>query len=143
MSHIIDFEPSSYEEATGQKVWKDTMIEKYQSIMKNNLWEIILIPERNSVVTSKLIYKIKHALDGSIEKYKTRFVAKGFSQKDELDYGETFTPVTNYTSIRTIVSLASVIGWKMHQMDVKTVFINGVIKEEVYIEKPQGFQIHV
>jgi hypothetical protein len=59
MSHIIDFEPSSYEEATGQQVWKDAMMEEYQSIMKNDVWEIVSRPEGKSVVTSKWIYKIK------------------------------------------------------------------------------------
>jgi hypothetical protein len=142
MSHIIDSEPSSYEEATGQQVWKDAMMEEYQSIMKNDVWEIVLRPEGKSVVTSKWIYKIKHATDGNIEKYKARFVARGFSQKEGVDYEETFSPVARYTSIRTIISLASVMGWRLHQMDVKTTFLNGVIEEEVYIEKPQGFVIH-
>jgi hypothetical protein len=120
MSHIIDYEPSSYEEATGQQVWKDAMMEEYQSIMKNDVWEIVLRPEGKSMVTSKWIYKIKHATDGNIEKYKVRFVARGFSQKEGVDYEETFSPVTRYTSIKTIISLASVMGWRLHQMDVKT-----------------------
>jgi hypothetical protein len=79
MSHIIDIEPSFHGEATSQQVWQDTMIEEYQSIMKNDVWDIVPRPEGNSVVTSKWIYKIKHAGDGSVEKYKARFVAKGFS----------------------------------------------------------------
>jgi hypothetical protein len=118
------------------------MMEEYQSIMKNDVWEIVLRPEGKSVVTSKWIYKIKHAADGNIEKYKARFVVRGFSQKEGVDYEETFSPVTRYTSIRTIISLASVMGWRLHQMDVKTTFLNGVIEEEVYIEQPQGFVIH-
>jgi hypothetical protein len=69
-------------------------------------------------------------------------VARGFSQKEGVDYEETFSLVTKYTSIRTIISLALVMGWKLHHMDVNTVFLNGVIEEEVYIEKPQGFVIH-
>jgi len=75
------------------------MIEEYQSIMKNDVWEIVLRPKGNSVVTSKWIYKTKHAADGSVEKYKTRFVARGFSQKEGIDYEETFAPVARYTSI--------------------------------------------
>jgi hypothetical protein len=118
------------------------MIEEYQSIMKNDVWEIVSRPEGKSVMTSKWIYKIKHAADGNIEKYKARFVARGFSQKEGVDYEETFAPVTRYTSIKTIISLASIMGWRLHQMDVKTMFLNGVIEEEVYIEQPQGFVIH-
>ena len=94
------------------------------------------------MVTSKWIYKIKHAADGSVEKYKARFVARGFSQKEGIDYKETFAPVVIYTLIRAIILLASIMGWKLHQMDVKTAFLNGVIEEEVYIEQPEGFIVH-
>jgi hypothetical protein len=93
------------------------------------------------VVSYKWLYKIKHAADGSIEKYKARFVACGFSQKEGIDYEETFAPVAIYTSIRTIIALAAKMKWKLHQMDVKTTFLNGVIEEEVYIEQPQGFEV--
>ena len=76
---IIDQEPSTYEEDTEKKEWKDAMIEEYQSIMKNDVWEIVSRLEKKFVVTLKWIYKIKHAADGNIEKYKVRFVARGFS----------------------------------------------------------------
>ena len=76
------------------------MIEEYQFIMKNDVWDVVPRPERKFVVTSKWIYKIKHAADGSIEKYKARFVARGFSQKEGIDYEETFALVAKYTSIR-------------------------------------------
>ena len=72
---FIDKEPSNYEEATEQKEWKDAMIKEYQSIMKNDVWDVVPRPERKSVVTFEWIYKIKHAANGSIEKYKERFVA--------------------------------------------------------------------
>jgi hypothetical protein len=118
------------------------MMEEYQSITKNDAWDIVLRPEGKFVVTSKWIYKIKHAADGSIEKYKARFVARGFSHKEGVDYEETFAPVARYTSIMALISLALVMGWRIHQMDVKTTFLNGVIVEEVYIEHPQGFEVH-
>ena len=95
---IIDKEPSSYEEATGNKEWKDVIIKEYQSIMKNDVWDVVPRLEGNSIVTSRWIYKIKHAVDGSIDKYKARFVARGFSQKEGIDYEETFAPVARYTS---------------------------------------------
>jgi hypothetical protein len=97
--------------------------------------------ENVDVVSSKWIFKIKHAADGSIEKYKERFVARGFSQKKDIDYEETFALVARYTSIRTIIALAAKMKWKLHQMDVKTTFLNGVIEEEVYIEQSQGFEV--
>ena len=90
--------------------------------MKNDVWDVVPRPEGKSVVTSKWIYKIKHAADGSIEKYKARFVARGFSQKEEIDYDETLAPVAKYTSIRAIMELAAKLGWKLHQMDMNTNF---------------------
>ena len=94
------------------------------------------------MVTSKWLYKVKHVADGNIEKFKARFVARGFSQVEGVDYEETFAPVARYTSIRSIISIAEEMGWKIHQMDVKTAFLNGFIQEEVYIEQPQGFEVH-
>jgi hypothetical protein len=76
MSHIIHFEPSCYEEATSHPVWRDVMMEEYQSIMKNDLWDIVPRPEGKSLVTSKWIYKIKHIVDGSIERHKMIFFAR-------------------------------------------------------------------
>jgi hypothetical protein len=93
-------------------------------------------PEGNSVVTSRWLYKIKYFTDDSIEKPKARFVARGFSQVEGIDYDETFTPIARYISIRSIMAIAAEMGWKIHQMDVKTVFLNGLIEEEVYIEYP-------
>ena len=118
------------------------MAEEYQSIMKNDVWDIVPRPKGKSVVTSKWIYKIKHAGDASVEKYKERFVARGFSSVEGIDYEETFAPVARYTSIRTIIALAASMGWRLHQMDVKTTFLNGEIEEEVYVEQPEGFVIH-
>jgi hypothetical protein len=118
------------------------MAEEYQSILKNYVWDIVLRPEGKSVVTSKWIYKIKHASDGSVEKYKEIFVARGFSHVEGIDYEETFSPVARYTSIYTIIALVASMGWKLHQMDVKTTFLNGEIEEEVYIDQPMGFVIH-
>ena len=70
------------------------------------------------------------------------FLARGFSQKEGVDYEETFALVACYTSIGTIIALASAMGWKLHRMDVKTTFLNGEIEEEVYVEQSDGFVIH-
>jgi hypothetical protein len=139
---IIDVEPTNYEEVAGKKEWKDAMVKEYQSIVKNDVWDVVPRPKEKLVVSSKWIFKMKHAADGSIEKYKARFVARGFSQKEGIDYEETFALVARYTSIRVVLSIATVMKWKVHQMDVKTTFLNGVIEEEVYVEQPQGFETH-
>ena len=77
-----------------------------------------------------------------IGKYKARCVACGFTQKEGIEYDETFAPDAKYTTIKTIISLAVVFGWKLHQMEVKTSFLSGKIDEEVYIEQPEGFVNH-
>ena len=110
--------------------------------MKNDVWDVVPRPEGKLVITSKWIYKIKHATNGSIEKYKARFVARGFSQKEGIDYEETIAPVASYTSIRAIMALTAKLGWNLHQMDMKTTFLNGVDEEEVYVEQPLRFKTH-
>jgi len=86
------------------------------------------------VVSSRWLYKVKQAADGSVEKHKARFVARGFSQVEGIDYDETFAPIARYSSIRSMLALSAQMGWKIHQMDVKTTFLNGKIEEEVYIK---------
>ena len=134
VTSIVAFEPSSYEKATSQQVWREAMMEEYSSIMKNDVWEVVSRPEGKSVVTSRWIYKIKHVADGSIDKFKAPFVVRGFSQVEGFDYEETFALIARYTSIRSIIPIAAEMGWKIHQMDVKTTFLNGFIQEEIYIE---------
>ena len=97
--------------------------------------------KRKRLVRSRWIHKVKHAIDRSVEKYKSCFMAKGYSQKEGIDYEETFAPIVGYSSIRTILSLATEMGCRVHQMDVKTAFLNEVIKEEVFIEQPERFDV--
>jgi hypothetical protein len=94
-------------------------------------------------VSSRWLYmNINHVADGSINKFKERFVVRGFSRKEGVEYEETFSLVARYASIRAIISISLVMRWRIHKMDVKTKFLNGIIEEEVYIEKPQGFKVH-
>ena len=79
VANIIDSEPSSYEEVASQQVWREAMQEEYSSILKNDVWEVVLGPEGKSMVTSRWLYKVKHVADGNIEKFKARFMARGFS----------------------------------------------------------------
>ena len=91
MSTIVQFEPRSFEEVVKHQVWKDAMHEEYESIMKNDIWDVVPRLEDKEVVTSKWLYKIKHGFDGSVENFKARFVACGFSQKEGIDYDEIFS----------------------------------------------------
>jgi hypothetical protein len=123
-------------------VWQEAMMEEYASI-KNDVWELVPKAEGKKVVGSKWIYKVKHATDRSVDKYKARFVAKGFSvfiaRGSRLK--ETFAPVARYSLIRTVISLAIEMGWRVHQMDMKTSFLNGVVEEEAYVEQSEGFEV--
>jgi hypothetical protein len=107
MCDLLEEETTYFEESIQRKEWVDAMTDEYQSIMKNEVWEIVPRPKSKDVVSSRWLFKIKHVVDGSIEKYNARFVACGFSQKEGIDYEETFAPVARYTLIRTIIALAT------------------------------------
>ena len=141
MSTIVQLELGSFEEVVKHQVWKDAMHEEYESIMKNDVWEVVPRPEDKSVVTSKWLYKINHGSNGSAEKYKARFVARGFSQKEGIDYDDIFAHVAHYTTIQSIITLVATQGWSLQQMDVQTAFLHRSIKEEVYVEQPLGFEV--
>jgi hypothetical protein len=138
---LLEKEPTCFEEDIQKKEWADAKTKEYQSIIKNDVWEIVPRPKSKDVISSKWLFKIKHTANRSIEKYKASFVVRGFYQKKGIEYEETFAPVARYTSIRTIIALVAKMKWKLHQRDVKTAFLNGVIEEEVYIEQPQGIKV--
>ena len=93
-------------------------------------------------MSSQWLFKVKYVADGSLEKHKACFVARGFSQKEGIDFEETFAPVARYTFVRAIIAINVAKGWKIHQMDVKTTFLNEKIEEEVYLEQLEGFVTH-
>eukprot|EP00253_Pinus_taeda_P002193 PITA_02193 len=103
-------EPQEEEEQTDIPTTSDAMVEEYNSIMVNDVWEVVPRPQDRSVIGSRWLYKVKHTADGSVEKYKAMVVAKGFVQKEGIDYEETFAPIAKYTSIRSVISLASQMG---------------------------------
>jgi len=121
-------------EVVQQSVWVDAMVEEYDSIVCNSVWDVVLRLEDKSVVISCWLYKVNPTTDGSVEKHKARFVALGFSHLEGINYNETFSLVARYSSITSILALSLQMGWKIHQMDVKTTFLNDMIEEEVYIE---------
>ena len=107
VTDVSHSDPSSFEEAVDQRVWREAMVEEYDSIMRNEVWKVVPRLEGNSVVTSRWIYKVKYVADGSIEKHKARFVARGFSQVERIDYDETFAPVARYASIMTVIAIVA------------------------------------
>jgi hypothetical protein len=85
------------------------------------------------------VFKIKHAVDGEIKCYKAKLVARGFIQTFRVDYNETFTLIAKFVLIRCILALVAIEGMEIHQMDVKTTFLNGELEKEIYMEQPEGF----
>eukprot|EP00253_Pinus_taeda_P032091 PITA_32091 len=98
-------EPSSFQEIVQHQVCVDALVEEYNSIMVNDVWEVVPRPQDKPVVGLRWIYKAKYVVDGSVEKYKAKFVAKGHAQKEGIDHEETFASVARYTSIRSMISL--------------------------------------
>ena len=127
MIKCIVTQPSSFQEDVQQPTWVDAMVEEYDSIVKKNSWEVVPRPVDKSMIGSRWVYKVKQVADGNVEKYKARFVARGFSQIEGIDYDETFAPVARYSSIRSILALSAQMGCRIHEMDVKTTFLNGII----------------
>ena len=120
---------------------KKVVNSEIESILSNHTWELVDLLPGNKPLGSKWIFKRKMKPDGTIDKYKSRLVVKGYRQKEGLDYFDTYSPVTRITLIRMLIALAAVHDLKIHQMDVKTTFLNGELEEEIYMEQPEGFII--
>ena len=139
---MLEGEPQSFEEAMSSSeapLWKEAIQSEIDSILQNHTWELVDLPPGCKPLGYKWIFKRKKKANGSIEKYKTRLVIKCYKQKEGLDYFDTYSPVTRLTSIRMILAIAALCNLEVHQMDVKTAFLNGVLDEEIYMEQPEGF----
>ena len=139
---LVESEPTSYKEAISSleaPFWKEAINSEIESILQNNTWKIVELPPGSKAIGCKWVSKKKLKLDGSIDKYKARLVAKGFTQKKGIDYFDTYSPVSSITTIIKLIVLASIHNLVIHQMDVKTAFLNGDLDEEIYMEQPEGF----
>ena len=122
-------EPVNYEQAKDHEEWKHAMNEEYESIIKNDTWELTKLPANKVPIGCKWLYKTKFNADGTIDNYKARLVAKGYSQQEGIDYEDTFAPVAKLNTIRLLIALGTKYNWKIHQLDVKSAFLNGDLKE--------------
>ena len=138
---IVNDEPWDFNEAKELKVWIDACEDEIFSIEKNNTWELVDLPVGVKPIGLKWVFKIKSSADGTIIKYKARLVAKGYVQKQGVDYDEVFAPVARIETIRLVIALAASKGWEMHHLDVKTAFLHGELREEVFVTQPEGFKV--
>ena len=116
------------------------MDEEIGAIEKNQTWEVAEVPKGHKTIGVKWVFKKKMNPKGEVERYKARLVVKGYRQKAGVDYDEVFAPVARMETIRLLISIAAKEGWLIHQMDVKSAFLNGILRNEVYIEEPEGYE---
>lgn len=110
------------------------------SLKKNGTWKLAKLPANRTPITNKWIFKVKRGVDGAPDRYKARLVARGFSQRYGIDYCETYSPVAKLDTLRTVLALANQEKLVVHQMDVKTAFLNGTLTEEIFMVQPEGFE---
>ena len=103
--------------------WRQAMSKEYDALVQNGTWELIPADSMQNLVSCKWIFRIKHLLDGSIDRYKVRLVVKGFHQRPGVDYHDTFSPIVKPTTIRLVLSLAISRGWSFRQLDVNNAFL--------------------
>ena len=135
-------EPQSMKEALDGKnsgKWKEAFDAEYSSLINNETWELVPPPLDANIVGSKWVLKVKRDANGNINRYKARLVAQGYSQVKGVDYDEVFSPVARNTSVRSLLALANAHDLEIHQMDVKTAFLNGSLDCEIYMSQPEGF----
>lgn len=130
---MIENDPVKFKEAVKDKVWREAMKNEIESIEKNKTWELTILPAGFTPIGVKWVYKTKPNEDGKVDKYKARFVAKGYAQCYGIDYTEVFAPVARLDTIRTILAVAAQSNWEIFQLDVKSAFLHGELKENVYV----------
>jgi transposase InsO family protein len=136
-------EPASFSEAfhsPDRDEWMTAMQEEMSSMDKNNVWELVDLPPGRKTIGNKWVLKVKRKADGSIDRYKARHVAKGYTQREGIDYEDTFSPVVRFASTRLILSIVAKQDLELFQMDVKIAFLNGELDEEIYMAQPVGFK---
>ena len=121
-------------------MWVNAMQDEIASMDHNGVWELVELPTGCKPISCKWVYKTKKDSQGRIERFKARLVAKGFTQKEGIDYTETFSPVSSKDSFRIIMALTAHFDLEIHQMNVKTTFLNGDLCETVYMKQPEGFE---
>ncbi|KAK9008932.1 hypothetical protein V6N11_080408 [Hibiscus sabdariffa] len=135
-------EPKTYQEAVASsdsEKWLEAMRSEMDSMSENQVWTLVEPPEGIKPIGGKWVFKKKTDMDGNVQTYKGRLVAKGFRQIHGVDYDETFSPVAMFKSIQILLAVAAFHDYEIWQMDVKTAFLNGKLEEDVYMTQLEGF----
>lgn len=136
-------EPLTYAQALSSPDshhWKAAMQQELQSLQDCNTWSLVPLPSNKHCIGGKWVFKLKYKSDGTIDRFKARFVAKGFSQVPGLDFGDTYAPTGRLGSLRPLMALATFHNWEFDQLDVVTAFLNGDLEEEIYMTPPPGLE---
>lgn len=139
----VGLEPRSYREATRHPdadKWHKCVVQEMQAHLENGTWELVKLPAGKRAIGSRWVFKIKRKPDGSIERYKGRLVAQGFSQRPGVEFGETFAPTTKWAALHAILTLAAIEDLELWSVDISTAYLNGILDAEVYMKQPEGFQ---
>ena len=135
-------EPSTIQEAKSSDhapEWKVAMDAEYNSLIESKTWKLVELPPGRKAIGCKWVFKLKHDVDGRVERFNARLVAKGYAQKYGIDYDEIFSPVVRFSSVRLLLAFAVQHDFLIHQMDVQTAFLNGKLDEEIYMQQPEGY----
>lgn len=119
--------------------WMEAVESEMNSLLKNNTWTLVEPPRNRSIVSCKWVFKRKRDECGHPVEYKARLVARGFTQRQGFDFDETYAPVVKIVTLRVLLAVATQMNMHIHQMDVKTAFLNGNLNEEIYMRQPDGF----
>ena len=134
-------EPECYDEALqdeNSNKWELVMKDEMDSLLENQTWELTELPIEKKSLHNKWVYRIKNEHDGS-KRYKAKLVAKGFQQKEGIDYTEIFSPIVKMSIIRLVLGMVAAENLHLEQLDVKTTFLHGDLEEDLYMIQPEGF----
>ncbi|GKC86664.1 putative ribonuclease H-like domain-containing protein [Tanacetum coccineum] len=136
---LSSVEPKSYKEALAESCWIEAMQEELNEFERLEVWELVPCPDRVMIITLKWIYKVKLDELGGVLKNKAQLVARGYRQEECIDFEESFAPVARLEAIRIFIAFAAYMNMVVYQMDVKTAFLSGILREEVYVSQPDRF----
>ncbi|CAL1413575.1 unnamed protein product [Linum trigynum] len=142
LSVISQIEPATFYEAMQSYVWNRAVQEELGALEQNQTWDVVKLPDGKKAIGYKWVFKIKRRADGTIERFKVRLVAKGYTQVYGIDFLDTFSPVAKINSVKALLAVAEVKNWTLEQLDVSNAFLHGDLEEEVYMKIPMGLDLN-